>query len=270
MQVGDAAADAPWRRERLSHAAFVARQLRCGKLVSALFGVPGADSTVFRRDWLHCVDQGVGADFLGNCFKVFCQLLPGSTKQARRKALLALIREFYDVNGVRDRLVGLRGWGIQGPKSPPKLRCSAACARALIPFCLQTCNALLDASNPKHNAMRIAAHHLNECYKCLSTDSTDWREILPSSSKEFAIQYQALQASSAGKDWRIKPKMHQFLEMCIAGSKPNMSWTYRDEDYGGSIAQLCRIKGGCWRKVLRYSSKMLVLFKTRNRVPRIQ
>jgi len=148
-------------------------------------------------------------------------------------------------------MVGLKPGGIQDPKqkSSPKLKGSAASIRALVPFCHQQCQELLDNTLPLHQAIAAAAHNLNECYKCLSHDAADWQQKLSDHSKDFAVQCDALQKRHAGtRDWRIKPKMHQFLEMSCSGSKPNMSWTYRDEDFGGSVAQLCRIKGGCWKK----------------------
>ena len=266
-----AAGDADWRTNRLSHEDFLQRQLEQGKKISPLFAAPGVTTKVFRRDWLHIVDQGVGADFLGNCFKTFLRFMPGGNKRERRLALWDRIRTFYDANDVCDRMTGLRGWGIQAPKKTPKLKASAAAARALIPFCLEQCRILLDPTDAVHEAIINAAHHLNECFCCLSTDAVDWHTRLEQNSKDFAMQYAALQSFHAGtKAWVVKPKMHQFLEMCSSSSKPNMSWTYRDEDFGGTVAQLCRIKGGCWRKVLSYSKKMLILFKTKHRVPRIR
>ena len=266
-----AAGDAPWRRNRLSHQDFLLRQLWQGKKISPLFTVAGVTTAVFRRDWLHIVDQGIGADFLGNCFKTFLPFMPGGCRKERRLALWDRIRDFYEVSHVKDRMVGLRGWGIQAPKKTPKLKASAAAARALIPFCNQQCKILLDPTNAVHEAIIMAADHLNECYDCLSKDAVDWKCRLKQHSKDFAVQYAALQEFHEGtKAWVVKPKMHQFLEMCSGDSKPNMSWTYRDEDFGGTVAQLCRIKGGCWKKVLVYSKKMLVLFKTKHRVPRIR
>ena len=268
--MAEAGEDAPHKRRRLSNDAWIARQLAKGKKISPLFSIPCFTTDVFRRDWLHNSDQGVAADFMGNLFYVFLRLLPGRNVKERRKALLANIRTFYTANGVKDRLVGLKSWGIKAPKKPPKLKSSAAACRALVPFAHTEAQRLLDATDPRHAAMISASRHLLACYECLHKDSLDWREILPNASRDFAIQCDALRAASTHpKHWVIKPKMHQFLEMCSSGSKPNMSWTYRDEDYGGSIAQLCRIKGGCWRKVATYSLKMLTLFKTLNDVPRI-
>ena len=210
---------------------------------------------------------------MGNVFHhMIAHQMNGANRKQRLAALHDLIRAYYDNHPeVHDRLVGLRGWGVKpkGDKTP-KLRCSAACARALIPFCDETCQALLSDADPIEQAMKIGSHHLHECYKCLSKDHGNWRTVLKTSSKNFCIQYHALERTSGSKAWKVKPKMHHFLEMTNSGSKPNMSWTYRDEDYGGSIAQLCRIKGGCWKKVRAYSSKMLVLFKTKNRAPRIK
>ena len=252
---------------------FLIRQRRQGKKISPLFGIPGFSLKIFRRDWLHIVDQGIGADFIGNCFKKLLAFMPGSNKKQRRLALWDRIRAYYDGNDVRDRMVGLKNWGIQAPKKPPKLKASAAAARALIPFCYEQCQISLDPANPGHEAIINAARHLNECYRCLSTDAVDWRTRLERESRGFAVQYAALQDFHAGakpRVWVVKPKMHQFLEMCSGSSKPNMSWTYRDEDFGGTIAQLCRIKGGCWKQVLLYTKKMLLLFKTKHRVPRIR
>ena len=198
-------------------------------------------------------------------------MLPGKNKKVRRELLHTLIVAWYAKNGVKDRIVGLRSWGVQAPKSSPKLKANAACVRALIPFAHEASLDYLVQAKPTHAAMTHASKALLDCYNCLSSDSLNWRAELPRASKDFAIQFAALQAASTNKrDWKIKPKMHQFLEMCQGNSKPNMSWCYRDEDFGGSIAQLCRIKGGCWRNVSAYAGKMLLLFRTLNDVPRVR
>ena len=38
---------------------------------------------MFRIDWLHAVDQGVGPDFLGNFFVLLMQKMPGNTMEER-------------------------------------------------------------------------------------------------------------------------------------------------------------------------------------------
>ena len=238
--------------------------------VSPLISVPGVTTKVFRRDWLHNADQGVSSDFLGNVFKVFISRMPGRNQKVRRKALHAKILSFYTRKGVTDKIIGLKKWGVQAPKQPPKLKANAACTRALVPFAYECALEVLDPMNPEHQAITHAAKALLDCYNCLSHDCIDWRRVLPARSADFAVQYKALRAAArTPKSWVIKPKMHQFLEMCSGYSKPNMSWCYRDEDFGGSIAQLCRIKGGRWTRVTSYCRKMLILFKTMNDVPRV-
>ena len=116
--------------------------------------------------------------------------------------------------------------------------------------------------------MQGAAHHLNQCYQSLSKDSVFSKEVLESSSILFAQQYVALSEKSNGVDWRVKPKMHMFLELCAEGSRPNLFWTYRDEDYGGSIAQLCRMRGR-WKKCSLYTSRCLALWRIQNPIPRL-
>ena len=61
------------------------------------------------------------------------------------------------------------------------------------------------------------------------------------------------------KSWRIKPKLHMFLEVCSDGSKPSAYWTYRDEDWGGTVAQFCRRRGGLL-SVRAFSANMLQRF----------
>ena len=46
--------------------------------------------------------------------------------------------------------------------------------------------------------------------------------------------------------WRVKPKLHMWLELCdlTDGADPALTWTYRDEDLGGAVAQMGRRRGG--------------------------
>eukprot|EP00972_Heterocapsa_arctica_P027806 4090176-Heterocapsa_arctica.AAC.1 len=49
------------------------------------------------------------------------------------------------------------------------------------------------------------------------------------SSIQFALQYVSLEAGSLDpKSWRVKPKLHVFLEVCSEGGRPAMYWNYRD------------------------------------------
>ena len=69
VQVHEAGDDAEWRRTRLTTHQFLARQVETGRKSSPIFSVLGVETYLFRADWLHSVDQGVGADFVGNVFE---------------------------------------------------------------------------------------------------------------------------------------------------------------------------------------------------------
>ena len=98
------------------------------------------------------------------------------------------------------------------------------------------------------SAAREAAKHLDDCYKSLSSETADWRQNLLEHSKGFAAHFVALeQAANHKKRWRIRPKLHLFLELCSEGGRPSLCWTYRDEDFGGSCAHMSRRRGGLLR-----------------------
>ena len=268
LQVSNGREDAEWRSQRLSHHDFLAEQLSKGKKISPLFLIPGVTTRTIRRDWLHAVDQGVAADALGNAFKLFVSKVDGNTKDQRVKALHELIRHWYDANKTKDRLIGLRWGGIQQKGSPPKLRANAATVRSLVPFALQAANDLLDPTDAIEGTVIHLLKDLNDCYKCLRPDDFN-HDVLKTASSKVAMHYEALHSMVAGQfDWKPKPKLHHLLELALEGSQPNLCWTYRDEDYGGSIAQLARMRGR-WRSVWTYSKKVLDLFKIGNKVLRI-
>ena len=136
---------------------------------------------------------------------------------------------------------------IRQKGKPPKLRGYAAQVRQLVPFARLLAEELLDPTNPVENAVIVGMYQLQQCYQCLSADGVWSPFILHEHSTKFALQYVALETAHAGSRerlWRIKPKLHLFLELCREGSKPSMFWCYRDEDFGGSIARLARRRGG--------------------------
>ena len=246
------------------------RILERGQRVSPLLQAPWVTTRIFRIDWLHCADQGVTADWLGNLFGLIAAKLPGANVKARTTALWSLIQEAYAAGGVEDRLQNLTPTMIKQSKKAPKLRCSAAEARALVPIAHAMAQELLSAADPLECAARVGTHHLHECYRALSHESIFSADILHENSVKFALQYVALEASAdpGTKSWRIKPKLHLFLELCSDGSKPALFWNYRDEDYGGSVARLSRRRGGLL-SVKAFSSNMLERFKIQQPVIRM-
>ena len=142
--------------------------------------------------------------------------------------------------------------------------------RALVPWLRELSIHLLADDDPKEMAMKVAAQHLNECYQALSSNSIFFDDILKRSSRLFAAQFVALEGRSVGtRTWRIKPKMHLFLELASSGSQPSTFWCYRDEDFGGACAHMARRRGGL-AKPGPSSSALLNRWRMRNPVPRLR
>ncbi len=90
---------------------------------------------------------------------------------------------------------------------------------------------------------------MDACYASLSSQTPFNAEELANNSRRFALLYVSLEEHYGPdvKDFRVKPKLHQFQEMCEMGhSNPSQSWTYRDEDFGGYGAATARRKGGVY------------------------
>ena len=77
FKVHECSDDAEWRSHRYSTNDFLAFLLSHGKRVSPIFSVFGVFTHLFRVDWLHAVDLGVGADFLGNLLALLEKAMPG-------------------------------------------------------------------------------------------------------------------------------------------------------------------------------------------------
>ena len=64
------------------------REWERGKMPSPIFACFGIFNHLFKCDWLHCADQGVTADFLGNLFAYLVkEKMPGSNVHERSVAL---------------------------------------------------------------------------------------------------------------------------------------------------------------------------------------
>jgi hypothetical protein len=122
---------------------------------------------------------------------------------------------------------------------------------------------------PREAACKAALQALLQCYNALSAESENWRDVLPRESRRFAAQAVALEATSRRKKhWRVKPKMHIFLELCSGEEKPSLFWAYRDEDFGGTCAHLAHRRGGLLRPGAT-SRGVLNRFLMKSQVPRI-
>ena len=271
-QVHEADDDAHWRHNRITTQEFIKRQMETGRRISPILFVFGVETYLFRVDWLHSCDQGVGADLAGNIFEALLPKLPGRNKEERCHSLNEKLQAWYERVGCDDRIKGLQEKFFKRPSKtqPPKLKGSAAQVRAIIPFVQELADEHCDATVPLEAAMQTACKHLGHCYQALARSSAACRdEALYSSSQAFVSQYHALHLAGDGVAFRCKPKTHLFLELCSQpGVRPNAFWCYRDEDFGGPIARQSRMRGR-WKNLTAYSGHAFNMFFMKNKIPRI-
>jgi hypothetical protein len=268
-ELRDVQLTARWRDAPLSHWDLVQRIRARGKVVNPLFGAPWLRAdVVFKIDWLHVADLGVSADFLGNLFLLLLTKLGPGTQAQRCRELWQRLQLWYQANQVSDRLTDLTPSMLAGKKAPPKLRASAAQCRALVPYGAELAEALLGDEGVEQ-AAKVGARHLLACYEALSSGAEDRAARLSFSARAFALQFVALERATPGaRSWRVKPKLHLFLELAREGGSPATCWTYRDEDFGGTSARLARRRGGPVRPGPT-SARFLDHFRLKSPVPRL-
>ena len=273
LLVHEADDNAEWRSNRFTTNQFLERQILCGRGISPIFSVFGVFIYLFRVDWLHAADLGVAADFLGNLFHMLLPKMAGNTRDQRVQCLWEHMQKFYADNPhVLDRMDNFLYKHIDSGSStlPPKLKANGACTRALVPFGNQMARMFLSDAIPIEQAAKAAAHHLLQCYQSLSHTSAGLKaDVMYESSKQFANHYYAIfRATGDGVAWRVKPKMHCFLEVCSEGTDPNLFWCYRDEDCGGTVAKQCKMRGN-WNQYKSFSRHGLSMFCIQNDPPRL-
>jgi hypothetical protein len=269
-QVRRVGSDAPWRSEPLSHSDCLIRMLQNRGRICPLLEAPWVRTSIFRMDWLHVCDIGVCQDFAGNFFHEIMPLFPGNTKKEKCAAIFAELKADYDRLGIEDRMDCMLPTFFEHKDAAYKLRCSAAKARALPQIMYRLALEMLDANVPKYAALRQAAYHLSEVYAALSESHPCPADAMKEHGLKFALQYVALHDYCSPNDeysFRIKPKLHLFLHLVSDGSVPRQTWTYRDEDFGGSVARMARRRGG-QLSCKATSTTVLSRFKMKNPVIR--
>ena len=77
--------DASWRQLPHTFASLIETILAKGEEVNPLLSAPFVCLSVFRIDWLHVADLGVGADCIGNILFMARQKMPGNNVQEKQK-----------------------------------------------------------------------------------------------------------------------------------------------------------------------------------------
>ena len=270
--VRDCSSTATWRSTRLTTWHLLKRMEQDGHEVSPIFSIPGVRLRVFKIDWLHTVDLGVACDLLGNLFWLLLPKMPARNRREQVSQLFLEIQTCYKVNRSEARLDNLTELMIRkAPASSPKLRAKAAEARALVPIAKQLAFKYLSGEDRVEQAAMECTAHLAACYDCLSDRPQERDEALKHHSRKFCMLYVALE-TLLGDDglWRVKPKFHLFQELVeMSPGCPSATWTYRDEDFGGSLALMARSRGGA-NNASRTPNMIITKFCLKHAVPRIE
>ena len=202
--------------------------------------------SVVAIDWLHTVDKGTAADYIGNLMWLLQQKkMPGSTVEQRVGEVFKDIVEYYKEANPDTQLQDLTPGMIRTGSTSPCFHGKAAEARFLVPWAVRAAAKFLDPTDAFENTVIQCGLELQQCYNCLSA-ATFKAEVLEACCRRFALLLVALEARSPDQDcWVCKPKLHLMQKLCeTTGSCPSQSWTYRDEDMAGSVAALSQWRGG--------------------------
>ena len=241
----DTTSTAQWRSERLDHWACLRRLQRNGLRPCPLMGLPYFDTALICRiDWLHAMDLGVAADFVGQLLVYLLPLAVGRTRREQLQDLWCHIDAGYMRHPTSSRIDALTESMLNLSGNAPKLKVHAAECRGLVPVATGMAVHFLSAANTEGQTVLHCARALSACYDALSHTAEGAQQAMASASRRFCTLYVALERTTP--PFHVRPKLHmcqELLEM-QPGTCPAKHWTYRDEDFGGSMAHLFRPRGG--------------------------
>ena len=177
-------------------------------------------------DWLHAVDLGITADWLGSLFFYLqSEKIRGVSKLLRCAKLFTDIQEYYNRVQATDRLPKLLPTMLRdedkGKAKAPKLRAKAGEARALVPCALELARKYLDPVVSQEEAMLHAAEALNSMYTCLSSAAWDQAVFRDATQRYLLLAGQLGAFFEEDKIFRVKPKAHQLVELARHDVNPS-------------------------------------------------
>ena len=250
--IRDCSLSAAWRQRKRTAMSFHAELRQAGKSCP-LWSAPGASSSIVVVDWLHCADLGVTADVLGNVLLELVDLLHGGDRSVRMRALWLMIRDEYATQGVQHgcRFPNLRLKSFFNGKKSPKLKGKGAHVRALVPVLDMIVQRTFVSDDQHSLTVKACMNNLAICYSCLIDFSAHKLDV---AARHMALLYVSLEKEQTNKRvlkrWRVKPKLHLFLELCSflclekQRGNPKNYWTYADESHGGIMKGLAQSRGG--------------------------
>lgn len=252
-EIRDCSATAGWRTNRWTAMSFH-NNLKETNKVCPLWSVPGVSCKLVVVDWLHCADIGVTADVIGNILLELVDGFPGAgDRNVKLTHIWQTICAEYDAQGVpsTNRFHSLRLKSFFTSKKSPKLKGKAAHIRYFVPVIDCVVKKTMQPNDNHTGTVMSCMAHLAACYTCLQDFDA---AKLDFNSRRMAVLYCALekQKLDAGikKRWKVKPKLHLFLELCSHiclerhRGNPRNFWTYADESHGGDMRGKAVARGG--------------------------
>ena len=232
--------------QKLGHGDFIDRHLDLKRPISTIYSVPLFLTSNFKLDWLHVVDLGVTLDCLGNCFHY---LLPRLGKNASEQLphLLLLIKQYYMAHDIKDGINNLTAGMIRAsPSVSPKLKVKRAEARSVVGFAKELVEKYCDEPQAFDSGVKWVVVCLNQCHDLGLHRESFHAPSFQRAARSFLLQKKSLEeAMGTGSHlWILKPKFHMMFELAQTGNCPAMSWNYRDEEAGGTLARMSRSRGG--------------------------
>jgi hypothetical protein len=191
------------------------------------------------------MDLGVAADFLGSLLYTVMKKMPGRSDDEKVRGMFQEMQVYYKGREGDSQLDNLTKLMLKQPKKTPKLRGRAGEVRGLVDFGVEAAQTYLDASDQFESTAIQASLRMQSMYNNLSKGSFD-PGSLRTQCRQFCLLFGAL-AETRPDTWRLKPKVHLLQELCEMQeqpSNPSLFWTYRDEDFGGTVAHISRRRGG--------------------------
>ena len=169
----------------------------------------------------------------------------GATQEIRRACIWQMIQCYYRSEKIlTDRMKCLPSSRFH--LKPPKLKAMGGTIRRLVGFFFQLAQQWTrqdeELSQQQQWALE-AMKALSQCYACLSHTSGLDPSHLKEQSILFAVHLKQLHYQSP-EVFCVRPKLHQWLELCSSGIIPSDVWNYREEDFGGSLASMAMTEGG--------------------------
>jgi hypothetical protein len=167
----------------------------------------------------------------------------GGNRAERLNRMWSSIQAYYDRNKTGDRLHKLTLLMIKkaSRRSAPKLKAMAGVRRALEGWAWEECNRLFSGGSELEQTTLAATNHLHNCYEALRKTVIFRRDTMTTNGKRFVLLYDALTQRHPAF-FRCKPKLHLFVHL-TQESDPKANWTYRDEDFGGTVSRISRRRG---------------------------